>query len=90
MGGTLSPAAMVVVVDPVASALWLKGEPTPAHSHQLTRPGSASNASPREGAAGRPGSPPPLATLWLGIPPSRADGAGKRALGLRQAGVGGG
>lgn len=32
-GGALSPAGLVVLVDLVASALWLKGEPTPACSH---------------------------------------------------------
>lgn len=34
-GGPLSPDELVVPVDPVASSLWLKGEPTPAHSHHL-------------------------------------------------------
>ncbi|XP_017503096.2 uncharacterized protein [Manis javanica] len=72
-----------MLVDPVASPLSLKGEPRPAQpppASLLTRPCLASNASPREGAAGSPGSTPTPATCKPGI----ANDAGKRELGFRQ------
>lgn len=85
MGGALSPTGLMVLVDPVASALWLKGEPTPACSHHLP-PCRLVMRAPGWEPQGALGPPPPRTSSGWAELPGRAN-AGKSGLGLRQARV---